>query len=135
MMLVMLMMSKEPSVVFTPSEVAQVLRVNEETVRREIRRGNLSALRVGNQYRMAPSDLAKWLGDERFLELFTPLEALSGLLGSGGLAEKEATRLAEKAVKDTRTELWSSRAKTGIAPSATDVRKRIAERRKAESKK
>lgn len=131
-MLVMLMMVKESSVVFTPLEVAQVLRVNEETVRREIRRGNLTAVRVGNQYRMAASDLSKWLGDERFLELFSPLEALSGLLGSGGLSEKEAAILSEKAVKDARAELWQDRKRTGTALSAVDVRKRIAARRKAE---
>jgi hypothetical protein len=69
------------------------------------------------------------------LKLFSPLEALSSLLGSGDLPEKEATGLAEKAVKDARTELWLNREKTGIAPSAADVRKRIAARRKAESKK
>jgi excisionase family DNA binding protein len=131
-MLVMLMMAKEPTVVYTPLEVAQVLRVNEETVRREIRRGNLTAVRVGNQYRMAASDLAKWLGDERFLELFSPLEALSGLLGSGGLSEKEAVSLSEKAVKSARSELWQDRKKTGTAPSSADVRKRIAARRNAE---
>jgi excisionase family DNA binding protein len=131
-MLVMLMMVKEPSVVFTPLEVAQVLRVNEETVRREIRRGKLSAVRVGNQYRMAASDLAKWLGDERFLELFSPLEALSNLLGSGSLSDKEAASLAEKAIKAARAELWQDRKKTGITPSSADVRKRIAARRKAE---
>lgn len=73
------------SIVYTPGEVARVLRVNEETVRRAIRTDKLSALRVGDQYRLSPTDLARWIGMDRYLELFSPLEDARQVFGSGGL--------------------------------------------------
>ena len=71
-------------------------------MRREIRRGHLGALRVGNQYRSTVSDLAKWLGEERFAELFSPLGVLSELIGQGNLSEIQATRGAQQAVAKVR---------------------------------
>ena len=62
------------SVIYSPSEVAQVLRINEETVRRAIRNKQLTALRIGDQYRLSPTDLGQWIGMDRYLELFRPLE-------------------------------------------------------------
>jgi excisionase family DNA binding protein len=90
------------SIVYSPSEVAQVLRINEETVRRAIRNQKLSALHVGDQYRLSPSDLGKWLGMDRYIELFSPLEDARQALGSGGMNEAEADALALEAVHAVR---------------------------------
>ena len=88
--------------VFTPAEVARVLRVDEETVRREIRRGRLGAVQVGRQYRLTSSDLMGWLGQVRFVELFTPYKALTSLLGSGNLDEIEAEKTALELTRRVR---------------------------------
>lgn len=60
--------------VFTPVEVAQVLRVTSETIRRKIVSGELGAIEVGGekrkQYRITLSDLNRWLGPERSEQLF-----------------------------------------------------------------
>lgn len=60
--------------VFTPAEVAAVLRVTPETIRRRIMAGDLRALEVGGkerkQYRITATDLADWLGLERASQLF-----------------------------------------------------------------
>lgn len=60
--------------VFTPVEVAQVLRVTSETIRRKIVSGELGAIEVGGgkrkQYRITLSDLSQWLGPERSTQLF-----------------------------------------------------------------
>jgi excisionase family DNA binding protein len=55
------------SAIYSPSEVAQVLRINEETVRRAIRNKQLTALRIGDQYRLSPTDLGHWIGMDRYL--------------------------------------------------------------------
>ena len=66
--------SIEPRSVFTPHEVASVLRVSPETIRRKIQAGELNALELGGserkQYRILLSDLVAWLGDERVRSLF-----------------------------------------------------------------
>jgi excisionase family DNA binding protein len=90
--------------VYTLAEVAQLLKVGEETIRREVQRGNITALRVGKQYRMTRSDLIGWLGRERFIEIFQPFEAFTSLIGAGGLDEEEATELATKLVHRARSE-------------------------------
>ena len=60
--------------VFTPVEVAQVLRVTSETIRRKIISGELGAIEVGGtkrkQYRITLVDLNRWLGPERSAQLF-----------------------------------------------------------------
>jgi excisionase family DNA binding protein len=91
------------SVLYNPSEVAQVLRINEETVRRAIRNKQLTALRIGDQYRLSPTDLGNWIGMERYLELFRPLEDAVRVLGMGGLNDAEAEALALEAVHAVRS--------------------------------
>jgi excisionase family DNA binding protein len=90
------------SFAYSPSEVARVLRINEETVRRAIRTNKLSALHVGDQYRLTPTDLGQWIGMDRYLELFRPLEDARRALGSGGLDEDEAYEIALGAVRAIR---------------------------------
>ena len=92
------------SAVYTPSEVARVLRINEETVRRAIRTRKLTALHVGDQYRLSASDLGKWIGMDRYLELFNPLEDARAALGLGGLNDADADALALEAVRAVRSE-------------------------------
>lgn len=81
--------SKPVQLVYTPAEVAAVLRVTPETIRRKIVSGELGAIEVGGkerkQYRITGHDLGEWLGIERTKELF-------GI--AGGVASLEK-RLAE----------------------------------------
>jgi excisionase family DNA binding protein len=44
---------------------AQRLAVSEETIRRMIARGELSAFRVGGSLRLDPDELEKWLDTRR----------------------------------------------------------------------
>jgi excisionase family DNA binding protein len=88
--------------VYTPEEVAKTLRISEETVRREIRANHLGAQRIGKQYRIAPSDLVAYLGEVRFIELFAWRNEFRNLIGSGGLSEAQAIKLAQQAVQEAR---------------------------------
>jgi excisionase family DNA binding protein len=45
----------------TPSEVAELARVSVSTVKREIARGELRAMHVGQQLRIDPTDLRRYL--------------------------------------------------------------------------
>ena len=47
-----------PEPLLTVDEVAGILKVAVETVRREIGRGALPAMRIGRQLRISPADLA-----------------------------------------------------------------------------
>ena len=47
----------------TVSEVARLMRVSNMTVYRLIRSGQLSAVRVGNRYRVKEADVHKYLDD------------------------------------------------------------------------
>lgn len=108
------------SMVYTPGEVARVLRINEETVRRAIRTGKLSALHIGDQYRLSPTDLGKWIGMDRYLELFSPLEDARQVFGTGGLSDDEADALALEAVRIVRAA--SARLVEGPAPKRSSAR-------------
>jgi excisionase family DNA binding protein len=47
----------------TVSEVANLMRVSNMTVYRLIRSGRLSAVRIGNRYRITESDVHKYLNE------------------------------------------------------------------------
>jgi|GEM_PF-7009786 len=49
-------------VVLTAAELAEIAKVHTETVRREIRRGNLQAQRCGGQLRISKTEAQRWLG-------------------------------------------------------------------------
>ena len=115
------MMSAQENI-YTPAEVAQVLRVNEETIRREIRRDQLGAVQVGRQYRITPADLVAWLGKARYLEIFRPHEALLEVLGAGNLDEVTAAEDAQSLVYQARSE--SGRQLEGGAPTVAEVKQR-----------
>jgi excisionase family DNA binding protein len=50
--------------IYTPQEVAQVLKVSAATLSRAIRDGKLKALRVGGQWRIVGTELVKYLNSE-----------------------------------------------------------------------
>ena len=105
-------------VAYKPEEVALRLRVSEETVRREIRLKHLGALLVGKQYRIAPSDLIAYLGEDRYNEWFGLREDLRAAIGSGDLDEDEARDLATRAVKAVR----ASSDANSVTPERRDTR-------------
>jgi excisionase family DNA binding protein len=45
----------------TPDEVASLLRVSPDAVRRLLRRGDLPAIRVGRAWRVDETELARWV--------------------------------------------------------------------------
>lgn len=81
-----------PEAVYTPKEVAEMLKVNERTVRRWIRAGRLPAVRFGRQLRISAEALQKfgqppvigdhmdWLAKCRRTRGAMPLSADSGEL-------------------------------------------------------
>ena len=50
--------------IYTPQEIAEVLKVSTATLSRAIRDGKLKALRVGGQWRIVGTDLVKYLNVE-----------------------------------------------------------------------
>jgi excisionase family DNA binding protein len=67
----------------TSDEVASYLKVDVVTIRRLVNRGELSAYRIGSEYRFAPSDLEEYLQRQRI-----PADA-GGEAGSGQGNPKE----------------------------------------------
>ena len=49
----------------TIAEISELLRVSEDTVRREISRGALPAMRFASVYRVDPKQLGDWLAAQR----------------------------------------------------------------------
>jgi len=49
----------------TPKDIAQLLHVHEETVRRYIRMRQLPAVKLGGVYRVRREDLEKFLANRR----------------------------------------------------------------------
>jgi excisionase family DNA binding protein len=49
---------------YSPTEVAQILRVSRVTVTRSIKLGRLQAMRVGSQWRVLGSEVLKYLERE-----------------------------------------------------------------------
>lgn len=46
---------------FTPDEVAEILRVSTQTVRNEIKKGNLHSYSIGDRYIIGPEHLRDYL--------------------------------------------------------------------------
>jgi excisionase family DNA binding protein len=74
--------------VFTTAEIAHVLRVSNESVRREIRRGQLHAMQIGRQYRSTADDLIAWLGANRYNELFGHVQRVDEKLATASFGSK-----------------------------------------------
>ena len=50
---------------YTPQEVADLLQLRVQTVYDYVRQGKLSAMRLGNRYRIAQTDLESFLDRQR----------------------------------------------------------------------
>ena len=46
---------------FTPDEIAEIMRVSVQTIRNEIKRGNLHSYVIGDRYLIAPKHLQDYL--------------------------------------------------------------------------
>lgn len=46
---------------FTPKEVANLLKINKETVLRFIREGKIKAIKIGREYRVKESDYNQYV--------------------------------------------------------------------------
>ena len=46
---------------YTPQEVAKILRVTRTTIYQHIKKGQLKAIRIGNQYRITKAQLEEYL--------------------------------------------------------------------------
>ncbi|AFZ69534.1 helix-turn-helix domain-containing protein [Deinococcus peraridilitoris] len=53
----------QPRYFYTPSELAELLRVSEATIRRMIRRGEIEAVSICRQYRISHIELSRLLGN------------------------------------------------------------------------
>ncbi|MBA4544692.1 helix-turn-helix domain-containing protein [Thermoactinomyces daqus] len=50
---------------YTIEEIAEILKVHDRTVRREIERGNLKAVKVGSVWRITHKDFEEYLEKNR----------------------------------------------------------------------
>jgi putative molybdopterin biosynthesis protein len=46
---------------YTPREVAKIVRVTRTTIYQHIKKGQLKAIRIGNQYRITKAQLEEYL--------------------------------------------------------------------------
>jgi excisionase family DNA binding protein len=95
--------------VFTVAEIAKVLRVSDETIRRKIVAGELEAIEVSSTprktYRIPEYALVRWLGAEKAKQLFGVrhgFEEFRELLLK--IPEHERTELLEEAVAWARAQ-------------------------------
>jgi hypothetical protein len=61
---------------YTPDEIAEVLDRHPESIRRNLREGDLHGFKVGGAWVVTPDALRDWLGDEAFGVFFA--EASTG---------------------------------------------------------
>jgi excisionase family DNA binding protein len=81
----------------TPEEVASLLRVSPEAVRRLLRRGALPAIRIGRAWRVEEADLQRWIRREAPRTARTAARGANGrggpcLCGCGGVTIGPAAR-------------------------------------------
>jgi len=69
----------------TPEEVAEILKVKPETIRRWLRRGELSGSCTPAGWRLTPADLETWLAKYR-----KPVSASTPLAAQATAAEGDA---------------------------------------------
>jgi excisionase family DNA binding protein len=115
--------------VFTIAEVAKVLRVSDETIRRKIIAGELEAIEVSSKprktYRIAPYALVRWLGAEKAREAFGIGQGLHELREAFlSVPEEERMQIIEEAL------VWAKARRpepelTGRVLSAEEIRERF----------
>jgi excisionase family DNA binding protein len=57
----MIVLADEDESFLTVDDVAERVNVSRATVRREISRGNLQAVRIGSRLRVRPDDFRRWV--------------------------------------------------------------------------
>jgi excisionase family DNA binding protein len=97
------------SQVYTIAEVAKVLRVSDETIRRKIVAGELEAIEVSSKprktYRIPDYALVRWLGSEKAFQLFGVRHALEELRELFlKVPETERTAILEEAITWARAQ-------------------------------
>lgn len=116
--------------VFTLSEVAGVLRVTSETIRRKIVSGELGAVEVGGktrkQYRVTASDLSAWLGPERAAQLFGVCAGLRALEEAFAAQPEEEVEAA--IARAVRAERAVSAVNSSPTPSSAEINVRFGKR-------
>jgi excisionase family DNA binding protein len=103
------MATTSTSQVFTIAEIARVLRVSDETIRRKIVAGELEAVEVSSSprktYRILDYALVRWLGPEKAFQLFGVrhgFEELRELFLK--VPEEERTEILEEALAWARSQ-------------------------------
>lgn len=61
---------------FSLTESSELLSCHKETIRRAIKRGDLKAVKLGRDYRIAKNELAKWFKENGGGDLFENKEEL-----------------------------------------------------------
>ena len=61
-------MNNGEDIILNPEEAANYLKVNPQTIYRNLRRGRLPGGKVGNQWRIRKSDLDRFLAGAAFTE-------------------------------------------------------------------
>lgn len=120
--------------VFTLQEVATVLRVSSETIRRKIVSGELHALEVGGkerkQYRIFGQDLVDWLGQERAGQLFGLSVVVAELRTAlEGVSDAELDHTLEEALKNSRDQRAVPPGSVLPMPSREEIAERFKNRR------
>ena len=59
-------LNKEPQKYYTVKEIAVLLKLHEETIRRAIRQGRLESVKFGRDYRVQHENLIRFLEQKRF---------------------------------------------------------------------
>jgi excisionase family DNA binding protein len=115
--------------VFTIAEVAKVLRVSDETIRRKIIAGELEAIEVSKKprkiYRIPPYALVRWLGAEKastFFGVQDGFEELRDFLLD--IPEAERDQLIEDALAWARARR-PERQLTGRVATPEEIQKRF----------
>lgn len=81
------------SEILTINEAAAYLRVSPHTIRRELKRGRIRALRVGAQWRFRKEDLEKGFLVQPVVRLETPPVQIPLRCGVSRRAREEAERM------------------------------------------
>ncbi len=112
----------------TSEEVAELLHVDPVTIRRLVNKSELSAYRIGADYRFAPSDLQSYLQRQR---IFASAESAAGVAGNPFDAFTQRLRKALQAKSTTpldlvlraRFDLFTRRAREVLTLSEEEARR------------
>ena len=116
--------SGAPDTFLTVAEVAEILKLNQQTVRNWIDQGSLPALRVGRRVRIRRSDFERILaegytGGSGATERSGVPAPAEGSGGSGASSDTPAPATAAQRTGPTAEDFWGGEA-LGMAPAIDD---------------